>query len=203
MKRIVLSFAVFALLIVNYAYAATYTYTGDNYTMATGVYTADMRVTGTLVTSSPIPPSSETDISGILTSWSFSDGVQTITSADGELNPNYPPLVATDEHGVITASILVVFSSPLANTIGDTDDYIGVAFGSSIGVVDIVCATVTDGFCETWTEPESNYAQSNSDGVWAVSDLPSTSIPTMTQWSLILMVLLLGLVGIARIRRKV
>ena len=161
-----------------------------------------MRVTGTLVTSSPIPPSSETDISGILISWSFSDGVQTITSADGALNPNYPPLVVTDEQGVITDSFLVVFPSPISTTIGATDNYIGVAFGSSVGVIDIVCSSVTDGVCDSWSEPESNYAQSNSDGAWETS-VTSSSIPTMTQWSLMLMALLLGLVGITRIRRKV
>ena len=35
------------------------------------------------------------DISGILTSWSFNDGVQTINNADGTFNPNFPPTATT------------------------------------------------------------------------------------------------------------
>lgn len=199
MKRIALIIAVFALLIGNYAYAKTYTYTGDNFTTVSGAYTTSMRVTGTLVTSSPIPPNSVgIDISGILTSWSFSDGVQTITSADGEFSPIYPPLVVTDGQGVITDSFLAVFSSPLATTVGGTDDLIAVYLGLSQGAINLVCDSVTDGFCDSYSEPDS-YGLAESYGAWG----GATSIPTLSQWSLILLALMLGVVGITRARRQV
>lgn len=201
MKRIVQSLAMFALLIGNCAYAATYTYTGDNFTIVNGVYTDDMRVTGTLVTSSPIPPNYEGEIGDIVVSWSFNDGVQTIDSSNGEFNPGFPPAVMTDENGVIVDSFLVFFSSPLATTIGETDDYIGVVFSQAIGVTGAVCLTVADGVCESY-EPPVNFGQSESPGTWVVSGL-SEPVPTMTQWSLMLLVLMLGVVGIARVRRKV
>lgn len=202
MKRILISFALLATLMSSYAYAATYTYTGDAYTEAAGVYTTDMRVTGTLVTSDPIPPDFSGDISGMLTSWSFNDGVQTITSADGEFSPNVLPLVLTDEHGVIINSILVFLSSPIATTIGATDEFIGVFVGASLGSTDIACSSVENGYCYSWPLLDTDYGVAESYGVWETFIPPPTSIPTMSQWSLMLLALLLGMVGIARIRRK-
>ncbi len=201
MKRIVQSLSLLALLISNYAYATTYTYTGDNFTQASGAYTQSMRVTGTLVTSSPIPPNYEGDISGILTSWSFYDGVQTIDSSNGELSPGYPPLVSTNEQGVIVESFLAFFLSPIATAVGDTDSYIGVIFGISGGVVGAVCLTVSEGVCDTYQEPTS-IGQAGSPGTWE-GGVALTPVPTLTQWSLILLALVLGTLGIARIRRKV
>ena len=201
MKRIVLTFAVLALLIGNYAYATTYTYTGDNFTEATPPYTTSMKVTGTMVTSSPIPSNSEVDISDILVSWSFNDGVQTISSSNGELNLNFPPLVLTNEQGDIIDSFLVFFSSPIADDAGETDAYIGIVFARSVGTASIVCASVDNGHCDEWVEPEVNYAQSATYGTWESDQ--SSAIPTLSQWSLMLLALMLGMVGIARFRRQV
>jgi len=208
MKRIVLSFAVLALLIGNYAYATTYTYTGGRYNMGGSPYDEGMRVTGTLVTSSPIPPNSGSfdisdmfDISGILTSWSFSDGVQTIDSSSGEFHPSYPPIVMTDGQGLIINSFLVMYVSPIATTVGATDDYIGVGFGQSFGTVGQVCATVVDEVCADHELPAS-YGQANTAGTWE-GGATSTPIPTLSQWSLMLLALVLGMLGIARVRRQV
>jgi len=201
MKRIVLSLACVALLIGNYAYATTYTYTGDLYTMGGGAYTEGMRVTGTLLTSSPIPSNYSGDISGILSSWSFNDGVQTIDSSNGEFHPGFSPTVLTNEQGVIVDSFLAMFLSPIGTTVGDTDSYIAVVFGQSIGVVDAVCLTVVDEVCETYEEPAS-FGQASSPGTW-VGGVAPTPVPTLTQWSLVLLALGLGMLGIARIRRNV
>lgn len=175
MKRIVLSLAWLALLIGNYAYATTYTYTGDSYTIGGGAYTDLMSVTGTLVTSSPIPPNFGGDISGILTSWSFNDGVQTINSSNGVFHPGYPLQVSTNEEGVIVDTFLAVFLSPMATTVGDTDSYIGLVFGQSIGVVDAVCTTVVEGFCDAY-EPPASYGQASSPGTWAGCSISSGPI---------------------------
>lgn len=202
MKRVMLTFAVLALLISGYANATTYTYTGAYFTDGGGPdYEEGMRVTGTLVTSSPIPPNFSGDISDIMTSWSFSDGVQTIDSSNGEFSPEYPPQVLTNEEGLIVDSFLAFFLSPIATTVGDTDSYIGVVFSQSIGVIGAVCLTVVDGVCTTYEEPTS-FAQAEDPGVW-VTSATSTAIPTLSQWSLILLALILGMFGIVRFRRQV
>lgn len=202
MKRVILIFAVLALLIGNYAYAATYTYTGAYFTDGDGPdYEEGMRVTGTLVTSSPIPPGFEGDISDILTSWSFNDGVQTLDSSNSEFSPEYPPLVGTDEAGLIVGEYLIMFSLPLGTAVGEIDSYIGVGLGTSVGVLGAVCRTVADGFCDSWEQPTS-FAVAEAPGTWEGSAI-STPIPTLSQWSLILLALILGMVGIARVRRQV
>ena len=203
MKRIVLSFALLALLISGYANATTYAYTGAYFTDGDGPdYEEGMRVTGTLVTSSPIPPNFSGDISDILTSWSFNDGVQTIDSSNGEFSPEYPPQVVTNEEGLVVDSFLAMFLSPIGTHVGDIDSYIAVGLGTSIGVFGAVCRTVADGVCDSWEEP-SSFAVAEDPGVWEGSGVPSTPVPTLSQWSLMLLVLMLGMVGIARFRRQV
>lgn len=84
MKNLILSLTVLASMIGSHANAETYIYTGKNFTSANGDYTTNMQVTGSITTSSPIPPNSiNFDIGTIATSWSFFDGVQTISDADG------------------------------------------------------------------------------------------------------------------------
>lgn len=205
MKRIVLCVAMLALLISNYAYATTYTYTAPNFTTVQGVYTTSMKITGTVVTSSPVPPNStDFDITPILTSWSFNDGVNTISSSNGELFPYNDPTFSTDAEGNITDYFFTLVDSPLGTVIGDLNDFIGVVSGSNQAYVDFVCNHVnTGGFCDSWSNGGSYASVSRIQGEWVTSDLPSTPIPTMTQWSLMLLALMLGMVGIARVRRQV
>jgi hypothetical protein len=78
----------------------TYTYTGDPYTSATAPYSVGGSLTGTLVTANPLPPSLPlTDVGALLTSYSFTDGVQTRMDVDSALCSFK---VATDGAGNIT-----------------------------------------------------------------------------------------------------
>lgn len=200
MKRILISLALLASLISGYAHATTYSYTGDNFTSATGVYSTAMRITGTITTSSPIPPDSAgLNISGLLTSWSFSDGVQTINSANGVIYPAILPQVTTDSSGNIVDVVLYVFSDPIGVALDDLDNLIWIAPGINYGAKNGICTGVSGGVCSAWTVPD--LGQAFTTGVWVTGDLPVPPIPTMTQWSLMLMALLLGMVGIARVRR--
>jgi hypothetical protein len=202
MKRIMLSFVVLALLISNYAYAATYTYTGSNFTTVAGVYTTNMRITGIINTSPPIPPnSSSLDISPILTSWSFNDGVSTISSANGIFFKGEIPRFSTDGEGNITGYHWLVISSPVIPAIGDLNDLIMVTETKDSVLSDLVCNSLTDGFCSDWSLGAS-HAETSIQGVWATST-PSTPVPTLSQWSLMLLALMLGLVGVLRVRRQV
>ncbi len=60
-----LSFLFGFFLISASAFATTYNYIGPNYIagQVSGPYTTSMRVTGTITTSSPIPPSSSISLS--------------------------------------------------------------------------------------------------------------------------------------------
>jgi hypothetical protein len=205
MKRILIGIALLACLTSSYAHAVTYTYTGQNYTTANGMYMPAMRVTGTFTTSTPVPPNStDYDISGILTSWSFNDGVQTIDNMNGVFHPNplFPPLVTTDASGNITSTSLFFHRVPIATVLGVEDDFIWIGSFRATATIDAPCVVVTDGYCDGWGIP-ADWAQSSVTGVWVTSDLPSKPIPTMSQWSLMLLALLLGMVGITRIRRQV
>jgi len=207
MKRILISIALLACLISGYAHAVTYTYTGQNYTYVEPPYTTDMKVTGSFTTSTPIPPnSSDYDFSAILTSWSLNDGLQTIDNTNGVFSPNRPPSVTTDDTGTITTIRFWGFTPPVSTIVGDTDSYIRLnpprSIAASGGSQDIDCTFLNNGFCWGWGSTGIT-AFTRDEGVWVTSDLPSTPIPTMTQWSLMLLALMLGLVGIARIRRQV
>jgi hypothetical protein len=120
MKRITTGIAIIIFLMSSYAHAEIYTYRGERFTDVAGVYTTNMRMTGTLTTSITIPPNSPPfDISPILTSWSFNDGVNTISSSNGETFPGELPIFGTDAEGNISAYEWIVVSSPIGTTTGD------------------------------------------------------------------------------------
>jgi hypothetical protein len=63
-----------------FAVPTTYVYTGNPFTFAVSPYTTSDRVTGTVELASPLPPNFDLATVSPL-AFSFSDGVQTITSA--------------------------------------------------------------------------------------------------------------------------
>ena len=197
-----MSIALLACLVSGYAHAVTYTFTGGNFTNVSGPYTTAMRITGTLITSTPIPPNYSGDLSGLLASWSFNDGVQTIDSANGAFHPNRTFYVGTDGSGNINSFEIFAMHLPLGTAIGDLDDYINLEWLGQHAYIDTPCFDVQGGYCLNWSGGESGHAPPVT-AVWVTSDLPIPPIPTMTQWSLMLLALLLGMVGIVRVRRQV
>jgi len=210
MRRTLLTFAVFALLISNYAYATTYTYTGENFDQVYGDYTTGMNVTGTIVTSSPIPPNSvDFDISPILTSWSFNDGMNTISSSNGKL-VIYLPRFSTDAQGNIIKYFWAIANMGVAPVEGDPVEFISSTNDVEIGIADagftdVLCMDVIDNVCTSFFVdlPFNNGRVYGQEGTWVKTNDPARSVPTLSQWSLILLALMLGMVGIARFRRKV
>jgi len=160
-----------------------------------------MKVTGSITTSVPIPPDvSNYDISGILSAWTFFDGVRTISHTNGAFLPSAPPLASTDASGNITFAYLLTFMTPMATSIGETDDTIWV-FGSQLVTQSAACLTLgVDGFCSSWTYP-ADYASSDVAGTWTTE--PARPIPTMSSWSVLLLILLLGTVGYVRLRLQI
>ena len=156
MNRIAASLLALVFLVSGYqASAEIYTYTGQNYNVATAPYTTAMSITGTITTSGPIPPNSVSlDITGLITSWSLNDGVVTLNNGNATLNGNFvnafPPTVTTDGAGNITAADIFAFSTPLAAAVNDTNDIILTWSLGDQGAQNAVCSAFA-GTCTSYT----------------------------------------------------
>lgn len=205
MNRLVLSVAVLALQISSHAFAETYSYTGAKFTDVRGEYTTDMRVTGTIVTSKPIPPDVvQFDIRNILTSWSFHDGVQTIDNVNGLFDPDPTegnPWVSTDNTGNIIQARLVMFLYPRGKDVGDVDSYIIIGYGIPRGwnqaMKDGVCNYLFEDYCTGYEKDNLAFVPG---GIW-VKRVPVPPIPTLSHLSLLLFTVLLFSIGIIRVSR--
>lgn len=209
MKKILTGIALLLSLASSFASAETYHYTGQPFTQVVGGYTTAMRVTGTIVTNTPITPDSvDLDIRSILTSWSFSDGMQTINHLNGTFHPgdaNYFPLVSTDADGNINAHSIHVFLTPIKTTLGAADSIILTVSTRDQGLVDVPCTglSATD-ICIEWVAAADDYGLNfSSPGSWVtgLTQAP-VPIPSLSAWSLMLMTLLLGLAGFVGVKRK-
>ena len=210
MKKLLVACIALVTLMANSAFAETYYYTGPNFTVFQGVgYTPAMSVMGSITTSSPIPPNSvDLDITGILTSWTFSDGVQTISSSNGgSLDPwpplPFPPIFSTDALGDITSGNIIVHTDPWAANIGEIDNIIFVVDGLglvSLGANNAVCMTVDNGSCSEYSSINAGQAEGVA-GTWSTTPPPAAPVPTMSVWGLGILAGLLGLIGFVR-RRK-
>ncbi len=197
MNKFLAGLIMVTLLASSNVYAVVYNYTGLNFNDVSGAYTTSMRVTGSFSTSTPIPPNSVNfDATGIVTSWSFSDGLQTIDNTNGVIGSN-SFIFTTDGAGNITAADIFVVSSPLATEVGQTEDIIGTfTLGNDHAAIDAVCAAVSDGICNIFGKPE-DLAFADNTGVWA--RLAATvDIPTLSTWGIAALILLLGTFAFSR-----
>jgi uncharacterized delta-60 repeat protein len=129
--------------------AATYHYTGayfdtiQNFHPPCGntpcsAYTNAMRVTGEFTVASPLAPNLlNQDIAAQITSFSFTDGVQTLSSSDSYRSAT----VSTDAQGNITSASLqfTKFTSGAPFATGTWFNRIGVSAGGSLGLVNAQC----------------------------------------------------------------
>jgi len=174
-KNLIWSIVALASMIASDANAETYIYTGKNYTNANGDYTTAMRITGSITTSSPIPPNSiDFDIRTIATSWSFFDGVQTISDADGVFHSfsAFAPKFTTDGDGNITQADVWVSDDPVATEVNQTNRYIatiasGFPSGFDHGVSLAKCTTVTNGICTAYLFGPRGYVD-GVPGPWTI-----------------------------------
>jgi hypothetical protein len=105
-----------------------YSYTGPSYQTSSAPYAYPMNITGTMTLPTPLPP----DTHGIAvhpTSFSFSDGVQTITNLNATYN--FFSGFTTDENGNITSWIVTVkLGTAEISTIRDIGDFATTAVGT-------------------------------------------------------------------------
>jgi len=200
------------LILCSFSVAAEeYTSTGANYSTATGSYTTGMMLTGTIVTSSAIPANAtDLDILGLIDSFSFSDGVNTLTEADATLvgyNVFPSPRVSTDADGEITNWLFIALDLPLADALSETNTLMVIfgCVGYSVSPA-AACTIVTMvPACNVYTFPSGVTASSATQGSWVkVDELPEQGqpIPGLTGYSLALTTIGLFLLGARRLRRR-
>lgn len=192
-----------------YANATTYNYTGTNFIDGLGSYTSGMSVTGSITTSSPIPENSVNyDITPLISSWTFFDGLQTISSTNGgsiAYNPNIPLPLAfnTDALGNITFAQIQMHAGPWTETTGSTNNFITVRPEEAEVLIDLECTEVFNGICSLYeVGPGVGGFSSGAialEGSWETTVAPP--IPTISVWGLGILAGLLGLIGFVRHRK--
>ena len=195
------------LLVSGYAAGATYTYSGVSYTVASGAYTTSMKINGSFTTTAPLPPNlSMVEIGPgaaepLVTSWSFSDGVNSYTNSNSMLlygSASYFA-VSTGVSGEITDFTIGFMSPPGTHTVGQPIN--GIYFSSIQQATSAEpCNVVTSNICTAISAGGANYAESTLGGTFSHSEL--SAIPTFSEWGMIFMASLMAMFGIRRMRRK-
>ena len=164
-----LALAAVLVLMAGGAQANTiYTYTGVNFDFASSPYTTAMSVSGSITLASPLAPNLVGhDLLASLASWSFSNGVQTYSSA-------VPPddrqvIVSTDANGAIV-DWSVWFGDPWVQSCGTRMDTstLGLCTDHGTSVLYDTACTPSTGNCYG--------ASSTNRGSWAVIPEPSTGL---------------------------
>lgn len=194
------------------AAAEEYTFTGLNYSASAGSYDGTMMLSGTIVTSSAIPANATNiNILGLIDTFSFSDGVNTITEADGTLagyNVFPSGLVSTDGDGEITAWLFIARDLPLADALTETNILMTTFSGGGDSASPAAeCTTVNMvPACNIYTAPAGDSAMTTIPGSWlrVVVEEPRARepIPGLTGYGLALTTLGLLLLGSRRLRRR-
>jgi len=200
------------------AFSATYTYTGNAFTVATNSYTTSDFVFGEFTTAAPLAPNlSAQDISGQVLTWTFSDGVTTLSQADGilaDLNMVPGISVTTDGAGDIIEWSILARDLPLATAVSETNTLISTLNMPMAGVVDrgaddAVCNAVDlVPNCTSYGAGTPGLGLNlGSPGSW-VTTLPPPppavpeEIPGLTGFGLALTGAGLALLGMRRLRRS-
>lgn len=193
------------------AIAETYTFAAPSFGAPGGVianwvpgpcgapncFTALMTVTGSFTTAGPLPTSATTTV--VPLSYTFDDGLTAIASTD----PDARIIsfgVTTSGTGAITSSNIHVHRWLTAgHGAGDPVDSIWINLAEGQGNRRSSCTVVTADTCTTpGGGPDLSHAET-PDGVWAVA-VPA-SIPTMSEWALMLFGVLLAGAAAITIRR--
>jgi hypothetical protein len=172
--RVILS-ALVMLLTSQFASAEVYTYTGPNFTSVSGPYTTSMSVTGTITTSSPIPPDQTNySIGGLVDSWTMSDGYNTLQGPDPGtiLIAN----VDTNSAGEIVGGFVGAFTLPFRTQVGDIQDWIVTDSAGPLnqGIDDLECIEDDgEGTCTNNTSAGSGNVQAY--GTWTGGSVPEAT----------------------------
>ncbi|WCM89827.1 IPTL-CTERM sorting domain-containing protein [Acidovorax sp. NCPPB 3576] len=173
-------------------------------------------VTGTFSTAGALPANaSNLEIGSTVTSYSFSSGLDTVASTDTNARLN-TLRISTDASGNITnvnlmqAVLWVTGTAP--HTTADRFTAVILAGANSTSTHNSGCQNTGTGSsgvtdtCLTSTGVDTSRSTANnapvSYAMAAAAVTTAAPIPTVSEWGLILMASLLGMFGIARLRRQ-
>ena len=210
------------------SHAATYSYTGTNYTTFTfrtppcgtgscADYTAAMRVQGTFTTAAPLAPNMGfQDLTPLVTAFSFSDGIQTFSSGD-PLVRLYMIRGGTDAAGTITNFDFIAqrWQTAAPHAFGDRVDFVTANDNMSVGDHNLSCTAVgpsANGTLDTCTTSAADTDYSNgfelSGALPVLAAAPPAvagpvSVPTLGELGLWLLMAVMAGLGLAATRNRV
>jgi hypothetical protein len=169
---------VFLLLIVYSAHAAAVTYNvttgtyGPGTGTVSGTFSDSMSLSGSFTLDSPLAPNlNRYDFTGMVTSYSFNNGVDTFTSRNSVFYPGEIS-VNTDDSGEITDIEVNIISPPPPHSSNPATvidfmgfDWEGGALGDVDGADNANCTDVVGGLCDD---------ADSLDGEVAIEDVPLT-----------------------------
>ena len=179
-------------------------------------YTSAMHPTGTFTTAAPLAPNLvNVDIAALVTSYSFNDGINTYTNANGWI---ISFSIYTDASGVPTSSVALQVDAWITGSAPHAtgDRFSDFQLDGEVGVTnDLACSTVgTTGTntdtCTSGSGDQNTSSASNSDfGVWVIAGSPPPKqqsgpvpVPTLSTWSLAALATLVVLLGWFQVRRR-
>jgi hypothetical protein len=170
----------------------TYQYTGDPFTTALPPYSIGGSVNGTITTAGPLPPFLPlTDITGALSSMTFSDGIQTRTLGNSVLCSFR---VATDGAGNITQWQVLLRQFPF--TTGspqqsiDSSGNAGLPEGNDLAGTGLAGASPCSPMALTF------FGSTFTQGTWTAQASSPAGAPALSGLGLALITVLLGLAGV-------
>lgn len=208
--RILAALVVYGVAVAAHATITyTYSYTGQpyskgkiaNFTPPCGAgscanYSGTMSITGSFTTAAPLPPNlpSRTDIPGLVTSYSFTDGINLFSSTDPN-SRRYEVRAQTDSSGNIVASGMDISlerwqtgSSPHA--VNDRFANVGIGFGHDSAINNAPCSEIaspppsppvdSDSCAGFRTDESHSSATGGSSGTWSITSSFSGSTATGT-----------------------
>lgn len=223
MKKVLVFLA--AALLQAGAWAVTYTYTGVPYTpsvitnytnCAAGAcdnFTPAMSQTGSFTTATTLPPDlANADIAPLITSFSFSDGLTQYNGADPDTTLVGATAFTDASGGVLAIALSFQHWSTSIHAFGSRMDVMvlhllarknsqcqGAIFQSPNGRD--VCQTVDFDAASS----RVTFASPVTPGSWDVTSLPpavAKAVPTLGEWSLLLLAALMGGAGWWQVRRR-
>ena len=201
----------------NYALLQNYTNCTTTPASTCANFLSTHNVTGTFTTSGALPANaSNQEIGSTVTSYSFSSGLDTVASTD--TNARLTTLkISTDASGNITSinvgQAVQWTSGSAPHVSGNRLNAVTIVGSNGISTHNAACQTVgtgasgvTDTCLQATVSDTSRSTASNAPVSVSMAQPPVTGtaspIPTVSEWGLILMASLLGLFGIARLRRQ-
>ena len=134
-------------------------------------YLATMRVGGAFSTSGPLSANlTSQNISGLLTSWSFSDGINTISNTN-PLAQIFDFSVTTDSSGAIIQSNIQLQKWQQTPQVGGYFNLIEIQGNNqSAAFTAVQCDSLVGSICRGWSYPSSSsLGASRQSGIWIVN----------------------------------